>query len=122
MVALPVTPAGEKPEVDSWLVIDGAGSVTPLAGGQTTSGTVEGGTHRHTDSLTVPPPQGTLETESYLSGMVSRASLSAFSRRRSLSFCLRRFDLDISRPEPEESELTEEMDRERRQDSQILIE
>jgi hypothetical protein len=35
---------------------------------------------------------------------------------------LRRLDLEVSRLEPDETELTEEMEGERRRDSQILIE
>jgi hypothetical protein len=91
--------------------------------GDTTSTDVDLGPHKiDWVPIFIHEEKRDAETESFLSGTVSRASLSAFSRRCSLSFCLRRFDFDVSRPEPEESELTEEMDRERRWDSQILIE
>jgi hypothetical protein len=117
-----------------------------LAGRQTTSGIVEGGTHS-TDTLMVCPPGDTTstevglgtkidlaliffveeekrdaETESFLSVAISRASVSAVSRRRSLSFSLRHLDLDFSRSEPQESNHTKDIERDWRRDSQILIE
>jgi hypothetical protein len=58
------------------------------------------------------------ETESFLSVAVSRASLLAISRRRSLSLSLRCLDLDFSRPEPEESDPTKDIERDRRRDPQ----
>jgi hypothetical protein len=61
------------------------------------------------------------ETESFLSVAISRASLSVFSRRRSLSLSLWRLAPDFSRPELEQSEPTKEIERERRRDSQNKI-
>jgi hypothetical protein len=111
-----------------------AGSATPLASGQTTSGIVECGTPS-TDTLTVC----TLGDRHYIyrSRYMSqdrpghnllpggKKGLSSVSQRRSLSLSLQSFlcfDICFSRPEPEEPEPTKDIDRDWRQDSQILIE
>jgi hypothetical protein len=117
---------------------DTAGSATSLASGQTTSGIEESGTPS-ADTLMVCPPGDTTSTEVGLGPKidlvkiffpeeeqrdveVSRPGLSAVTRRRSLSLSRRRFDLSFSRPEPEESDPTNDIDRDQRRDSQILIE
>jgi hypothetical protein len=54
-----------------------------------------------------------------------RPGLSSVSLRRSLSLSLQPFlclDFDLSRPEPEESEPTKDIDKDLRRDSQILTE
>jgi hypothetical protein len=111
-----------------------------LTGGQTTSDIVEGGTPS-TDTLMVCPTGDTTstgvdlgrkidlapiffedeekrdaETERFPPVAVSRASLSDGD----LSFSFRR--LDFSRPEPEEIDSMKEIEKDRRRDSQILIE